>query len=74
MPTAERKYFSAILNFSNAGANDFSQLSNEVLTIPFTTAVSTPVCRDITVTAVPVVVKYALFWRILLECWREMSQ
>ena len=38
------------MRFSNAGANDFSQLVNEVLTIPFTTDVSTPVCRDASAT------------------------
>ena len=34
---------------SNVGANDFSLFANEVLTIPSTAAVSTAVCRDITV-------------------------
>ena len=34
---------------SYVGANDFSLLANEVLTIPSTIAVSTAVCRDITV-------------------------
>ena len=38
-----------LVPFSYAGANDFSLLANEVLTIPSTAAVSTAVCRDITV-------------------------
>ena len=37
------------VHFSYAGVNDFSLLANEVLTIPSTAAVSTAVCRDITV-------------------------
>ena len=40
-----------LISFSYAGANDFSQLTNEVLSLPSTTAVSTAVCCDIAVTA-----------------------
>ena len=40
-----------LVSFSYAGADDFSQLTNEVLSLPSTTAVSTAVCRDIAVTA-----------------------
>jgi len=40
-----------LVSFSYTGANDFSQLTNEVLSLPLTTAVSTAVCRDIAVTA-----------------------
>ena len=40
-----------LVSFSYVGANDFSQLTNEVLSLPSTTAVSTAVCRDIAVTA-----------------------
>ena len=39
-----------IVHFSTAGTNDFSQLTKEVLTIQFTTNVSTPVCRDVSAT------------------------
>ena len=38
-----------LIPFSCAGANDFSPLANEVLTIPSTAAVSTAVCLNITV-------------------------
>ena len=38
-----------MVSFSYVGANDFSQLTNEVLSLPSTTAVSTAVCRDIAV-------------------------
>ena len=40
-----------LVSFSYVGANDFSQLTNEVLSLPSTVAVSTAVCRDIAVTA-----------------------
>ena len=40
-----------LVPFSYAGANDFSLLANEFLTIPSTAAVSTTVCHDITVPA-----------------------
>ena len=40
-----------LVSISYVGANDFSQLTNEVLYLPSTTAVSTAVCRDIAVTA-----------------------
>ena len=40
-----------LVNFSYAGASDFSLLANEVLTIPSTAAVSAAVCRNITVPA-----------------------
>ena len=40
-----------LVDFSFAGASDFSLLANEVLTIPSTAAVSTAVCRDITVSS-----------------------
>ena len=36
--------------FSVSGASDFSPLANEVLLIPFTTAISNSVCRDVNVT------------------------
>ena len=38
-----------LVPFSYTGVNDFSLLANELLTIPSTVAVSTAVCRDITV-------------------------
>ena len=38
-----------LLQLPSTGANDFSQLANEVLTLPSTTAVSTAVCHSITV-------------------------
>ena len=38
-----------LVPFSYADVNDFSLLANELLTIPSTAAVSTAVCRDITV-------------------------
>ena len=40
-----------LVHFSRTGADDFSPLSNEVLTIPSTTTVSTAVCLNITVTS-----------------------
>ena len=44
-----------LVHFSSSGDNDFSLLVNEVLTLPSTTAVSTAVCRSITVPAVMIV-------------------
>ena len=38
-----------LVPFSYAGANDFSLLANEILTIPSTAAVGTAVCHNITV-------------------------
>ena len=38
-----------LVHISYVGANDFSLLASEVLTIPSTAAVSTAVCLDITV-------------------------
>ena len=50
-----------LVSFSYAGANDFSQLTNEVLSLPLTTAVSTAVCRDIGVTADMIVEENEMF-------------
>ena len=50
-----------LISFSYAGASDFSQLSNEVLSLPLTTAVSTAVCRDIAVTADMIVEENEIF-------------
>ena len=36
--------------FSVSGTSDFSPLENEVLVIPFTTAINNSVCRDVNVT------------------------
>ena len=47
--------------FSYTGANDFSQLTNEVLSLPSTMAVSTAVCRDIAVTADMIVEENEIF-------------
>ena len=56
------KYCSSkLVHFSSSGANDFSQLANEVLSIPSTTAVSTAVCRDIAVTADMIVEENEIF-------------
>ena len=43
------------------GANDFSQLTNEVLSLPSTTVVSTAVCRDIAVPADMIVEENEIF-------------
>ena len=50
-----------LVSFSYAGASDFSQLTNEVLSLPSTTAVSTAVCRDIAVTADMIVEENEIF-------------
>ena len=50
-----------LVSFSYAGANDFSQLTNEVLSLPLTTAVSTAVCRDIAVTTDMIVEENEIF-------------
>ena len=50
-----------LVYFSYAGASDFSQLTNEVLSLPSTTAVSTAVCRDIAVTADMIVEENEMF-------------
>ena len=50
-----------LVSFSYAGASDFSQLTNEVLSLPSTTAVDTAVCRDITVTADMIVEENEIF-------------
>ena len=50
-----------LVSFSYVGANDFSQLTNEVLSLPSTTAVSTAVCRDIAVTADMIVEENEMF-------------
>ena len=49
------------VSFSYAGASDFSQLTNEVLSLPLTTAVNTAVCRDIAVTADMIVEENEIF-------------
>ena len=50
-----------LVSFSYAGANDSSQLTSEVLSLPSTTAVSTAVCRDIAVTADMIVEENEIF-------------
>ena len=50
-----------LVSFSYAGADDFSQLTNEVLSLPSTTAVNTAVCRDIGVTADMIVEENEIF-------------